>query len=269
MTVLSNVDLEKELYKGENIRICPLKVDNIKGSRYNLTASKYAWSISTKENLVKDDKIVIPPNDSALIATKEVIWTSSKITGTYHSKVSIVSKGGGYIGTILDPEWIGHSLITVHNYHPKDPLEIRVNDTFVSIMFYYLNRRASIEQTNKPSQLDILYKVIPEANVSADGQRYFDESWKSQPRRILLKMKTEPDSEYRQLNKGLKGRKKFNGKLIAFYINTIILACALLLRRYVQEDVIDVTEFLLDFFADIVFLYIIVYLFLGSYYKLK
>ena len=56
MSVLSNVDLEKELLKGKNIRIFPLKVDNIKGSTYNLTASEYAWSISTKKSLVNDDK---------------------------------------------------------------------------------------------------------------------------------------------------------------------------------------------------------------------
>jgi deoxycytidine triphosphate deaminase len=105
MSVLSNVDLEIELIRGKNIRIFPLKVDNIKGSTYNLTASKYAWSISTKKSLVKNNKIVIPPNDSALIATKEVIWVSTKIAGSYHSKVSIVSRGGGHIGTTLDPIW--------------------------------------------------------------------------------------------------------------------------------------------------------------------
>jgi deoxycytidine triphosphate deaminase len=269
MSALSNVDLEKELLKGKNIRIYPLKVDNIKGSTYNLTASEYAWSISTKKSLVKNNKIIIPPNDSALIATREVIWISSKIAGSYHSKVSIVSKGGGHIGTTLDPEWIGHSLITVHNHHPKDSLEIGINDTFVSIMFYYLNRKTNIEQTNKPSQLDNLYKVIPPSEVSEEGQKYFDESWKSQPRKLLDKMKTAPDSEYNQLNKDIKNRKKFNGKLISFYIFGIILACVLLWLRYNQEQNITLTQFLIKFITDIGFSGVIVTILLGIYNKLK
>ncbi|MBZ5480232.1 hypothetical protein LDP77_14210 [Bacillus sp. T_4] len=269
MSVLSNVDVEKELLKGKNIRIYPLKIDNIKGSTYNLTASEYAWSITTKKSLVQNNKIVIPPNDSALIATQEVIWTSSKIAGSYHSKVSIVSKGGGHIGTTLDPEWIGHSLITVHNHHPQDSLEIGVNDTFVSIMFQYLNRKATVEQTNKPSQLDNLYKVIPPSMVSTQGQNYFDESWKSQPKILLDKMKTGSDSEYDKLTKDLKNRKKFNGKLLAFYISGFIIGCGLLWMRYGLEQNITFTEFLVKFTTDIGFSGIIVAILLGIYNKLK
>ena len=257
MSVLSNVDLERELLKGKNIRIYPIIIDNIKGSTYNLTASDYAWSIISKKSLVIGDKIIIPPNDSALIATREVIWTSPKIAGSYHSKVSIVSKGGGHIGTTLDPEWIGHSLITVHNHHPKDSLEIGVNKTFVSIMFHYLNKRSTAEQSNKPSQLDNLYRVIPQSNVSTQVQNYFDESWKSQPKILLDKMKTGIDTEYDKLTSNMKNQKKF-GKLLSIYIIGFILICGLLWMRYGMEEDLTLTEFLVKFITDIGFSGIIV-----------
>ena len=204
MTVLSNIDLEREIKKG-NIRIYPLNLDSIKGSTYNLTASEYAWSLSTKKSLVDGDKIVIHSNDSALIATKEVIWVSKKICGSYHSKVSIVTAGGGHIGTTLDPEWSGHSLVTVHN-HGKTDLIIRVDQTFVSIMFHYLNKKTTAFQDNTSSQLDYLKEHIPAHELNKNGANaYFDESWKKQPEKIIEKMKS--DSQYEKL---LEKEKKYS-----------------------------------------------------------
>lgn len=208
VSVLSNVDLVKELKRGRNIGIYPLIYKNIKGSTYNLTASEHAWSINSKLNLVKDGKITIPPKDSALIATKEVIWVSKKISGSYHSKVSIVSRGGGHIGTTLDPDWSGHSLVTVHN-HSENDLVIPVDETFVSIMFNYLNKRSTAQQDNHTSQLNYLYKYIGSENITDKASTYFEESWKSQSSSVLYKMKNESDSEYKELQK--KSRISKNG----------------------------------------------------------
>jgi deoxycytidine triphosphate deaminase len=228
MSVLSNVDLEKELVSGRNIRIYPLDLSNIKGSTYNLTASNYAWSLKTKKSIVENDKIIIPPNDSGLIATQEVIWVSSKICGSYHSKVSIVSSGGGHIGTTLDPEWIGHSLITVHNHSDKD-LVIGVNKTFVSIMFHYLNKSSTAEQDNSSSQLDYLYKIIPDFK---DGD-YFDESWKKQPNNLLSKMKTDPQHEIL-----VKRKKTFlNSKTSYLFLSvTVLLLLALIAQQFLDQN---------------------------------
>ena len=85
-------------------------------------------------------------------------------------------------------------------------------------MFHYVNRKATVEQSNKPSQLDNLYKVIPPSEVTVAGQNYFDESWKSQPKSLLGKMKTDTDSEYGILTAGLKNRKKFNPKTLTLYL---------------------------------------------------
>jgi deoxycytidine triphosphate deaminase len=244
MSVLSNVDLENELISGKNIRIYPLNQENIKGSTYNLTASEYAWSLYSKKSLVQGNKIIIPPNDSALIVTKEVLWVSSKICGSYHSKVSVVSVGGGHIGTTLDPEWIGHSLITIHNHNPEQPLKIGINDTFVSVMFHYLNKSSTIEQSNKPSQLNYLYRIIPD--ISTDCHQYFDESWKSQPTALLKKMKTGSESQY-DLIKDERKKKNSGFNLLFFWIVVAVILLLSIYGIYVFEE--GTILYILSFFV--------------------
>lgn len=229
MSSLSNVDIEKEVIVG-NIRIFPFDSSNIKNSTYNLTASKYAWSLKTKEKIVKDNKIVIPPQDTGIIATKEVIWVSKKITGTYHSKVSIVTKGGGHIGTTLDSEWIGHSIIAVHNHSNKD-IEIDIEDTFVSIMFHYLNRPTTKEQHNSSSQLALLSKIV---NLSYSDERYFDESWKQQSKELLKKVKSEKD--FNQIIEKNKNPYFNIKKFLFFAFFTIIIFVCLYSQTILDKD---------------------------------
>ena len=113
--MLSNVDIVKEL--GKNILIFPFNELNLKGASYNLTPSKYAWNLTTKQRVYDQSReiITLESRSTTVIETVESIWVSKKIAGTYHSKVILVSKGIGHIGTTLDPEYIGCSLIAIHN----------------------------------------------------------------------------------------------------------------------------------------------------------
>ncbi|MBS9389341.1 MAG: hypothetical protein HEQ33_10755 [Dolichospermum sp. WA123] len=113
MSTLSDQDIKREL--GINIYIYPYNKGNLKGANYNLTASEFAWSLKTRQRIYnsQEKKIIIDPGDTALIETNESIWVSKKITGTYHSRVTQVSHGTGHIGTTLDPNYIGPSLIAV------------------------------------------------------------------------------------------------------------------------------------------------------------
>jgi hypothetical protein len=155
--MLSNVDILKELNK--NLFVYPLRLANIKGSSINLSASDHAWSLKTKQSIVNAGQIVIPAHDTALIMTDEVVYVSSKIAGLYHSKVKHVSNGTGHIGTTLDPEWYGKSLIAVHNVSDKDYI-INVGDTFVSLTLYYLNSEEKDAPSNNFSgRCDVLDKL--------------------------------------------------------------------------------------------------------------
>lgn len=136
MSVLGYYDILNEL--GKNILIYPMNKLIIKNSSVDLSASKYAWSLSSKKSIVKNNKIIIPANDTAIILTNESIYVSEKICGTYHPKVSLISKGLSHISTTLDPNFIGISVISIHN-NTNEEIKIDVNCPFISIMFYYVN----------------------------------------------------------------------------------------------------------------------------------
>lgn len=159
--MLSKFDIDKEL--GRGINVVPFNYENIKENSINLSASKYAWSMTEGEvlfdqngNLYNIDSreynetnkiriskgessvhtingqevVILLPFSTTLIQTNEVIAVGNYIGGTYHSKVGIVSQGIGHIGTMLGPNFSGHSLIAVHNVS-RIPLKIKIKETFV------------------------------------------------------------------------------------------------------------------------------------------
>lgn len=201
MTALSDQDIKREL--GKNILIYPFRSKNIKNASYNLTASKLAWSLQTKKSIHQKDqfdnekpgKLVIPPNTTVLIETLETIWVSPRICGTYHSKVALVSKGLGHIGTTLDPEYIGLSLITVHNHSDQDIEIIPEQDTFVSLMFFYVKTESSCSDNNSPGRPEILNNY----ELSSSELQWFDESFRKYPNELRDKLRLS--SEYQNLKK--------------------------------------------------------------------
>ena len=189
--MLSNVDIAKELNK--NIWIYGLNTDNIKGASINLTASKWAWRVSDGGTAVVNDIITIPPRDSVLVETEEVIHVSDKIAGTYHSKVGLVSKGIGHIGTTLDPNWCGNSLIALHNTS-GDPIDIKVGDTFVSLIFSYVKTEAKtdgLNGSNTSGRLDAL------TNIKAQNiPKELKEDWRYNAAQIKAKCTKEEDETH-------------------------------------------------------------------------
>ncbi len=135
--------------------IYPLKLENIKGSSINLTASKYAWRISDNNSAVIGNRIRIPANETVCIYTEESLWVSRRIGGTYYSKVSQVSAGMGHISTTLDPQFLGLSLIAVSN-PSNEPNEILIGSTFVTLMLNYLKTPATKgKNENSASRQDL------------------------------------------------------------------------------------------------------------------
>ncbi len=134
--MLSYVDIKKEI--GKNIFVYPLHISSIKSNSLDMHASRFAWSLSTKQSTVQGDDIVIFPGDTVLIYTEESIFVSEKIGGSYHSKVTLVSKGLSHISTALDAQYMGSSLIAIHNYSNTE-YRMRVGSEFVTLHFWYLN----------------------------------------------------------------------------------------------------------------------------------
>lgn len=160
--ILSDKDIKREL--GKNIFIYPFKEENLKGSTYNFTASLCAWIIvedyrtgEKKKQLIVDREgnIVIPAGKTALIETEESIYVSSKICGTYHSRVSLVNQGLQQVSTTLDPCYFGTSVIALHNNNEDKNIVIQKGQGIVSVMFYSMDKEASERHDNYPFRRDL------------------------------------------------------------------------------------------------------------------
>lgn len=216
MSTLSNVDIEKEI--GKNIYIYPFSQNKLRGASYNLTASKLAWSLQTKESIydAQQNKLIIPKRSTVLIETNEAIWVSLKIAGTYHSKVGLVSKGLSHIGTTLDPEYVGSSLIAVHNHSDQDVSLIPEQDTFVTLVFQYVRSKSSVRPGNDPGRPDVLRGY----QLSAREESWLDQDFRKIPDRLKSKL-TESDDFQKVLNR----RTAFKTKLRSWaaYIVLVLL----------------------------------------------
>jgi deoxycytidine triphosphate deaminase len=203
MSTLSNVDIEKEI--GNNIYIYPFSKSKLRGASYNLTASKLAWSLQTKKSIydAQSNQLIIPKRSTALIETNEAIWVSLKIAGTYHSKVAWVSKGLSHIGTTLDPEYVGSSLIAVHNHSDEDVSLTPEVDTFVTLVFQYVRNKASVKPGNDPGRPDVLRGY----DLSSEEETWLDQDFRKIPDSLKTKMQDSNDfQEVLEKRKAIKTR---------------------------------------------------------------
>ena len=190
--VLSDKEIQK--YLGKKIYIWPFSVRQLKSSTYNLTASPVAFyekkdehGKSILKNLItEDDLIKIPPHSTALIQTNESIYVTGDICGTYHSRVGLVKKGLGHIGTTLDPHYFGTSLIAVQNISDNEEY-IAVNEEFVSLMFYKLSKKSKQLHDNPAGRTDLYssdsivsFEHISDQSVIAEKKAIISQ-WKSKP----------------------------------------------------------------------------------------
>lgn len=208
--MLSDVDIVKEL--GKNILIYPFDEKNLKGASFNLTASKFAWSISTKETIILGDKIVIPPHDTGIIYTSEIVSITKNISGTFHSRVNDVSSGCGHIGTTLNPGWFGRLLIAITN-HTDTPITIDVGDPFVTLIFYYLKHKSTnLQDDNTSNRRDIITKKG--ITLNNDEAKALNEMDVQNVQQLINKIKEESVYEKIKKVKKIKQSKLFLGSII-------------------------------------------------------
>lgn len=190
--MLSQNDIVKELGRGINIH--PFKEENLKENSYNLTASEHAWATkNSRQYKIKKGKscvrvvdgnkqIILLPLSTTLIVTEEVIGVGS-IGGTYHSKVGLVSTGLGHIGTMLGPNFCGHSLIAIHNISEEIKM-IKVGETFASVVFHKLDTPSFAINATYNGHIDKYIKLGITENFDS-----ITEDWKSRISDISDRMK--------------------------------------------------------------------------------
>ena len=205
----------EDIYKrfGKDIIIYPTDHLVIKGASVDLTASKYAWSLQTKKSIFNKEEstIIIPPHDTAIIFTNEVLYVSNRIGGTYHSKVSFTAEGLGHIGTTLDPEFIGPSKIVLHN-HSYTPFKLSENHTLVSICFYQLD--TDVSEKSQPDCQDFISSMTGYEDYEA-FKNYIDQNpWMINTRKLKEKIRKDPS--FKEFKKNMISGSPFKYGLISF-----------------------------------------------------
>ncbi|HIY18181.1 MAG TPA: hypothetical protein IAA44_02120, partial [Candidatus Blautia avistercoris] len=183
--------------------------------------------------------IIIAAHDTALIYTEEAIYVSNCIGGSYHSKVTLVSQGAGHIGTTLDAQYIGCSIIAVHN-HSNRELKLKIGSEFVTLQFWYLNSpdyENAPSHDNEPGHPRML-------NGFDDVESYIEwrdkNTWATRKKDLYLKM-TE-SNEYKQckeeyqreldiFNRG-KVKNRIKG-YIKIFIGVMIILLILCIPSYI------------------------------------
>lgn len=133
MTLMTDVDINKAL--GKDIVIEPFLEDLLTPVGYDFTVGDFVFSLEKGLLELKDGVYHLPPKSTIQILTKESLWVSNRIGGTFHSKVSLVSKGLSHISTTLDPGWYGPLLITFRN-NMDQQIPIKIDDAFVTLIFF-------------------------------------------------------------------------------------------------------------------------------------
>lgn len=256
--MLSRRDIEKEL--GKSINIFPVVPENFKENSINLSASENAWTMgagtiyyygdcdvrltdgtsrcATKtftkgSNCVVKGKrkdapryIVLLPHATTLIETVEVLGVAGNIGGALHSKVGLVAKGIGHIGTMLGPGYCGHLLIALHNITDK-PLAIKVGSTFVSLAFDYLTTQVARTSATTSGHLDKFSELG--ISINEETRSYLTADWKSNIDGIRDKMvESESYKEYKKhiyANRWKELKKYVNKRnIIAIFAVFIVVA---------------------------------------------
>ena len=228
MSLLSYDDIIREL--GNNIFVYPLIGKNIKGSSLNLTPSKLAWSLSTGDNVYNEAKnaIVLDKGDTVLVETEEAIHVTEKIGGSYHSKVKVVSRGIGHIGTTLDPGWIGPSLIALHNT-TQETVEVDVGETFITIMFFWNETPSTKRVSDPPGRPDIFHRL----NVTDAELAWLDEDWRKEYSALSRKMRQSEEYNKLKLEQKRATEKiksmRWHSRIINTRIGKVVIICLLYL----------------------------------------
>jgi deoxycytidine triphosphate deaminase len=157
VSVVSDSTLRR--YLDRHVVIEPLDDNAITPVGYDFSVGNFVYILGKGPITPKDGVYVIPKRSTALIITKEALWVSMKIAGTFHSKVSLVSKGLSHISTTLDPGWFGPLLIATTNQNDHD-FELAENTQFVTLVMYKVLHRAGRPHRKPPFRQDILKDLL-------------------------------------------------------------------------------------------------------------
>lgn len=184
MGLLNDVQVKRAM-ADDKMAICPFRLDNLTPIGYNLSYSRFIVSIRKKtfaKIYHKNNEwfFFLKPAETVLILTRESIWVSKFIGGTFHSKVSLVTKGLGHVSTTLDPGWQGQLLVPMNN-PTKEKVKVVIArdcngvmkyETFITMVLYWTAEASLNERMdNTSARIEILEEILEKKKSSKDYEK--------------------------------------------------------------------------------------------------
>lgn len=274
-TFMNDVQIDKARKEGE-LLICPYNERNLTPVGYNLSFSGFIVSLRKRAFIKLKHKgnewfFYLKPHETALVLTRETIWVSRFIGGTFHSKVSMVIKGLGHVSTTLDPGWHGQLLVPLNN-PTKGKVKIVVAidekngkrfETFLTMVLFRSQEASLIEKgDNKSARIELLEEILEENRRNRDAKLLWDfiQNLKrnigtleavvdlNDPmdrrekikifQREHLKIVAEMDNEFNHINsfsKKMYNRKKLFFLTITAFIIMLFISAIIIANKYGDE----------------------------------
>lgn len=207
--------------------------------------SRKDWNLKSgnsciiKTNIDRHGKkyMLLLPHTTTIVETSEVIGVGNNIGGALHSKVGVVAKGIGHIGTMLGPGFCGHLMISLHNI-TDDVVALEVGSTFVSLSFDYLETQVVRTSSTVSGHVDKFSDLG--IKIDSGTRDYLTEDWKSNIEGIREKMvMSDSYKKYRRhiRENSWKEVKKYFSKrnILALLSTAIVFVLLLVIATYVDR----------------------------------
>lgn len=182
-TFMNDIQIDKARKAGELV-ICPYSERNLTPVGYNLSFSRFIVSLRKKAFVKIKHKgnewfFYLRPHETVLVLTRETIWVSKFIGGTFHSKVSLVTRGLGHVSTTLDPGWNGQLLVPLNNptrekikiVIARDDNNVKVFETFLTMVLFRAQEAAlNTKSDNKAARIELLEEILEEHKHNKDAE---------------------------------------------------------------------------------------------------
>ena len=182
-TFMNDVQIDRAHKEGELV-ICPYDYKNLTPVGYNLSFSRFILSLGKKAFVKiahKDNEwfFYLKPRETVLVWTRESIWVSRFIGGTFHSKVSLVTNGLGQVSTTLDPGWHGQLLVPLNNPTKRKIKVVIAHDsengkeyeTFITMVLFRAQEASMFEKSdNKAARVELLENILKSKRNDRDAQ---------------------------------------------------------------------------------------------------
>lgn len=160
--MFSDVDVKNRINK--DLAFIPYNEANVSPIGYDLEIGELIFSkVNGLAQKNSEGNYIIEPHDTIHILTKEIIWLSSRVSATLHSRTAMSYRGLSNISTTVDPNWIGQLLITMTNLTDSEII-LKKDKPFCTLIIHKLISPTNTKKHYKNFIVNYLTKHISEQN---------------------------------------------------------------------------------------------------------